>query len=408
MMSLRPSSGLGALAALALTIASVAHAQPAATASGATTAPKEKETSSMRWRLRHGRELSGTVGIRHSERPLSLPEGRPIQLDRIRFEWPAGTVRSFEDYRTGNVLDGLVVLKDGHIVFEQYFDGFGPRDTHNWASVSKSVVGILAERLVRAGKIDPDAPVGRYVPDLAGTPFGAATIRQNLDMSVSVVYPANLPPDRGLFAAAGLAPVPVGAPTTIRDFLGVAGAGEAPNGSHFYYQNGSAEAAAWAIERATGKPLSQLVAAEIWGPMGADDDGYYLVDRQQTAFASGGLSSTLRDLARFGEFVRNQDRGSALPMLSWNGARTAPGRGFRYRSFWWLDERGAFGLGRFGQRLAIIPEKGLVIAQFGTYQDERPRPISGGNSVPGSKEQDLRDGEAFQALVHAIADQVEF
>lgn len=365
-------------------------------------------TSTMRWRLRHGRELSGTVGVRHSEKPLALPQGRPVRLDGIRFEWPAGTPRSFEEYRAGNVLDGLLVLKNGRVVFEQYYDGFGPRDAHNWASVSKSVVGILAERLGQAGKIDLDAPVSRYVPDLATTPFGAATLRQNLDMHVSVAYPANLPPDRGLFAAAGLAPAPAGAPATIHDFLAVVRAGDAPNGSQFYYQNGSAEAVAWALESATGKPLWQLVAEEIWAPMGAEDDGYYLVDRQQTAFASGGLSSTLRDLARFGDFVRRQDVRGPQAMLSWDRARAAPGRGFRYRSFWWIGEHGAFGLGRFGQRLAIFPDKGLVIAQFGAYQDDRPRPVSGDDRASGPKGGDMRDGEAFQSFAQAIADQIDF
>ena len=404
----------GSLAAIMLAMlgASAVHAQSPASDPRPAAAPRtdtgDATISGMRWRLRHGRELGATVGVLRSEAPLALPHGRSVSLERIRFEWPVGTLHSFEDYRTDNVLDGFLVLKDGHIVFEQYYDGFGPRDTHNWASVSKSVVGVVAEHLGRSGKIDFDAPLSSYVPDLAATPFGAATLRQNLDMYVSVAYPPDLPPDRGLFAAAGLAPAPAGAPTSIHDFLGVVRQGDTKNGNRFYYQNGSAEAVAWALERATGKSLAQLVAEEVWSPMGANDDAYYLVDRERSAFASGGFSSTLSDMARFGEFVRRQHDNADQPMFSWNAARTAPGRGFRYRSFWWLDERGAFGLGRFGQRLAIIPEKGLVIVQFGAYQDERPRPISGGAiaAVPGGGS--LRDGEAFQAFAHAIADQVKF
>ena len=158
--------GRWSLVALASTLAisaSAAQAHPVLDGPKQPASPQaeagDPAVSEMRWRLRHGRELSGTAGILRSETPLALPQGRSISLDGIRFEWPAGIPRSFKDYRAGNVLDGLLVLKDGRIAFEQYYDGFGLRDTHNWASVSKSVVGVVAERLARSGKIDLDAQV---------------------------------------------------------------------------------------------------------------------------------------------------------------------------------------------------------------------------------------------------------
>jgi len=394
--------------ALALPVAAGAsdsQAQPAAAAA------RSAEISPMRWRLRHGRELSGTIPLLHSETPGALPQGRAVRLDGVRFDWPNGAHRTFEDYRAGNVLDGFLVMKDGKVVFEQYYDGFGPRGTHNWASMSKSVVGVVALRLAAAGKIDLAAPLSRYVPELGETPFGKASVRDNLDMRVSVAYPPDLPPDLGLFAAVGLIPAKPGAPASIHDFLRAALPGAVPNGSQFYYQNGSTEAVGWALERASGKPLAQLVTENIWTPIGAADDGYYLVDRQRSVFASGGLSSTLRDLARFGEYVRTLDkRGEgaiAQSVLAWEGVRDAPGHDFHYGSFWWHGKRGAYALGRYGQRLAIIPDKGIVIAQFGAYEDDRPRAVAGSESATNVAA-DMRDGEAFQALAVAIADQVSF
>lgn len=400
---------LGATAMLATASAATAaysrqSAEPADTPAQVVE-PASDAANAMRYRLRHGRELAPTAGVRHSNTPRPLPKGPQITLDQVRFEWPRGTSRSFADYRAGNVLDGFLVLKNGRIVFEQYYDGFGAADLHNWASVSKTVIGILAEQLAAEHAIDLDRPLAVYVPELARTPFGAATVRANLNMQVAAAYPAALPPDRGLFAAVGLAPAPAGAPGTIRDFLKIVGTGDTSHGPQFYYQNGSTEAVAWALEKATGRPVPDLVAERIWEPIGATDDGYYLIDRAQTAFASGGLSPTLRDMARFAEFVRLQAVRGKLPALNWPGADQVPGRNFRYRSFWWLDPQGAFALGRFGQRIAVLPGQGIVVVQFGAYNDERARPLSAGSGSMAAG--DLRDGEAFQALVHAIADQIK-
>jgi CubicO group peptidase (beta-lactamase class C family) len=364
----------------------------------------------MRWRLRHGHEHQATAVLRPAASPTQLPKRTPISLDAVRFNWPAGTEISFDEYRKASVLDGFMVLRDGGVVFEAYYDGFGPESFHNWASMSKSIVGVLALRLAREGAIKLTEPVSRHVPELASTPFGAATVQQNLDMQVSVAYPKDLPPDLGLFAAAGLAPLRPGAPANIHDFLRAVMVGSEPHGSRFYYQNGSTEAVAWALERASGRALPDLIAEYVWTPMGASDNGYYLLDRQGTAFAAGGVWSTLGDLARFGEFVRTGlnaqgDAAMARRLLSADGAKTAPGRDLRYRDFWWHGERGPIALGRFGQRLAIVPEKGLVIAQFGAYEDERPRATTTEEAAK-PKAADLRDGEAFEALALAIAERL--
>lgn len=298
----RRSMLVGAAAGIALT--------PLGGVSAQTTAAVEP--GGVRWRLRHGRERQASAPLLHAEPSRALTAGRPISLDGVRFRWPAERELSFEDYRRASVLDGFLVLHDGRIVFERYYDGFGPRDTHNWASMSKSVIGLLALRLAEDGVVDLDAPTARYAPELAGSPFGTATLQQNLDMRAAVAYPADLPPDRGLFAAAGLAPVQPGAPASIHAFLRAVLPADHPHGARYYYQNGSTEAVAWALERAAGASIPDLVNRHVWTPMGASDDGYYVLDREGVAFAAGGLSSTLRDLARFGELVRRGDRKSVV------------------------------------------------------------------------------------------------
>lgn len=102
-----------------------------------------------------------------------MSDGAQAKLDDVSFEWPAGAAIDYETYRKALSLDGFIVLRDGKVVFERYYDAFGPRGTHNWASMSKSIVGVLALRLAKSGEVDLKAPLALYVPELADTPFGA-------------------------------------------------------------------------------------------------------------------------------------------------------------------------------------------------------------------------------------------
>lgn len=379
----------------------------------------------LRWAMRNARQVGPTAGVSSAEVAVALPVAdNELPLEGMTLQLPGGRTATFEKYRAGNVIDGLIVLHRGRVVYERYFDGMGTRDAHGWASMAKSVVGLLAVQLIQEGRLDPNAPLSQYVPELAETPFGKATLQQNLDMEVSLAYPPQLPPDIGLFTAAGLLPVREGMPATIYDFLKIAPRSvEIPHGSVFYYNNGATESVAWALRRITGRSLAQLVSERIWQPMGAQDDAYYTVDSVGTEFAAGGLSSTLRDAARFGELVRNEGRvGSrqvvpleamalilAAPSAA-NQERVARGgrAGNGYGSYWWhpINTGGAvYANGRFGQRLYVDRANEITIAQFGAYADTRARSTQVDQAV-APQEDELRTGEGLVALARAIAGRI--
>ena len=71
--------------------------------------------------------------------------------------------------------------------------------------------------------------------------------------------------------------------------------------------------------------LSDLLSERIWMPMGAEEDAHYHVDRIGTESGGGGLSTTLRDLARFGETIRNHGRFNGRQIVpSPVSSRTSP------------------------------------------------------------------------------------
>ena len=350
----------------------------------------------MRWALSHTREVAPTVGMRHAAQPLPLPvasDDAGEHLDDIPLT-VAGQSMHLDQYLKATHTDGFLVAHCGHIVYERYCGGFHAHQPHIWASMTKSVTGLLAAMLVSEGRLDPQAPLHRYVPELAGNPFGDATVQRNLDMEVAVGYPAALPPDLGLFAAVGILPRKDDAPDNIYDFLKVAHAtGTHDDAPVWYYQNGSAEAVAWALRRITGQRWSQLVTDRLWSRF-ADDDAYTSVDRLGTEMASGGLNSTLRDAARFAETVRRAMQGDVSGPVSPdvarilfqpadNHARFALGNlvsgrdGYGYRHYWFQCNDGDGSVeasGRFGQRLYINPTQSLVAVKFSSSPDDAARP----------------------------------
>ncbi|CAG2142336.1 6-aminohexanoate-dimer hydrolase [Cupriavidus yeoncheonensis] len=375
----------------------------------------------MRWAFRHTRELSPTAGIRRSARPQPMPVQSVKGLDLVSFELDGKTIR-IDEYLRQTHTDGFIVLHEGRIVYERYFDGFGVDQLHIWASMTKSLTGLLAAMLVDEGKLDPQATLSTYVPELAGTPFGDATVQQNLDMEVAVAYPEHLPPDLALFGAVGILPRREGAPDSIYAFLKVPiPAADKTGGDVWYYQNGSPEAVAWALRRITGKSWAQLVSERIWSHF-AEDDASVQIDRLGTEMASGGFSSTLRDAARFAEFVRLA-QAQRLPGHVADAVRIAlqPGRnqarfargnlaagrqGYAYRDYWYQRNDGDGSVeagGRFGQKIYINPRRALTIVKFSSNPDTAPRATSAGdNRQAAAPRRLLESSETFALAAQAI------
>jgi CubicO group peptidase (beta-lactamase class C family) len=373
----------------------------------------------LRWAASHAREVTPTRNIGRADSPLALLDGARHGLDELAF--PLGEASlTLARYLQDTATDGFIVLHKGAVIYERYFDAFSARQPHIWASMTKSVTGLLAAQLIAEGKLDPTARLAHYVPELAGTPFGQASVQQNLDMEVAVTYPEGVPPDLGLFAAAGLIPRRQGMPGDIYSFLKVARTSERVQAPLFFYQNGSPEALAWALRKITGQTWGELVEERIWSRFAADD-AYVQVDELGTEMASGGISSDLRDTARFAELVRREqartDAGDSFTQavrsvfaandnqaLVAKGSRTRGWEGYSYRNYWYQKNDGAGSVeahGRFGQKIYINPERQLVIVKLSSTPDLAPRATSAG-AAPKARNRAIDSPAAFNSVVDVL------
>ena len=343
-----------------------------------------------RWAFSHIRELVPTANVWRGEGAVAVLARAERNLDKISVTTMDGKPITFAEVPALTYADGLLVLHKGAIVYEKYFGEGAANRPHIAFSVTKSFVGTLAATLVAQGKLDPAAPVTKYVPELKDSAYGDASVRQVMDMTIGVKYSENYTdPKAEVFdyaRAGGMAPQPPGynGPKTFFEFL-VALQKEGAHDDAFAYKTSNAEVLAWIVKRASGLSMADLLSQQIWQKLGAENDAYFMVDSIGTESGGGGLSTTLRDLARFGEMIRNKGR--------FNGQQIIPAeavadiekggdpqkfvkagykllQGWSYRNMWWItgNDNGAFmARGIYGQSIYIDPKAEMVIVRYASH-----------------------------------------
>jgi len=342
-----------------------------------------------RWTFSHMREVLPTVNIPHdNSRVLPLPRsGKSIDDFSLVFD---GREQDIDDIAEDRYIDGLLVLRDGEILFEKYYGYLSEEKPHLMNSVSKSVVGLLAGKLAAEGVIDFTKPVAHYVPALAQSGWGRDPLRIVLDMHDGADYTEEYEDNATTFrlqdCAIGWTDAdycPADGPRGLYRFLPTIGRNEANLGK-FHYKSGSTDVIGWVLEEATGRRLAELMSEYIWQPMGAEFDANITVDEGGAVLADHGMSSTLRDLGRLGLLVLNKGKAAGRQVVpaahiedmfdqpgdpSW---AYEPPAGFApyYRSFWWgygNAERDLNGYGIHGQTVRVAPAAGIVIAMYSTW-----------------------------------------
>jgi CubicO group peptidase (beta-lactamase class C family) len=329
-----------------------------------------------------------TVVVSRGDGPvLDLP-AKPLPLD-------------VGDFLDTQYVDGLAVLHDGALVLEAYRNDMEPGTLHLSQSVGKSVLGLLVGVLHGRGALDPASPVVEHVPEVAGSGYDGATLQHLLDMTAAIDFVE----DYATFwrydvACAWHPPDASATANTILEYLPTIGPADWAHGERLHYSTPNTDLLGLVAERAGGAPLAELIARELWAPLGAERDALLTVDSAGTAAIGGGFCATLRDYARLGELVRRD--GAGIVPAEWI-ARLGSGDdgAFARRSFategasgyglqWWRIDGRAVARGIHGQLIAVDREAGVVVAILCSWPEATP-------SAPGL---------AQLALVNAVCAQL--
>lgn len=345
----------------------------------------------LRYSVCHMRQYLPTTNVPRNNTARITPFRYRLDMDAIdRLTFiPLGHTEpmTWRESLAQNYADGIIILHKGRVVYERYFENLTPEGLHAVMSVTKSFTGTLAATLVAEGKLDPTKLVSYYIPELAGSGFGDATVREVMDMTTAIRYSEEYTDPNAevwAFSAAGnpFADHPTGTPQGYHDYLRTVRK-DGTHGEQFGYRTVNTEVLGWIVERVGGATVAEQLQRRIWGRMGMEQDAYYQVDAVGTPFAGGGLNASLRDLARFGEMMLQGGRWQGRQIIPAEvvedirfGSNVAPfaasdyGKklpGWSYRNMWWVSNNadGAFmARGVHGQAIYIDPAAEMVIVRL--------------------------------------------
>ncbi len=346
-----------------------------------------------RWAFQHVRELIPTARIRRGSAPVRRLPRRERDLDDLAFR-VGGRELTVAEFLDGSFTDGFLVLHDGAVVTERYLNGMAPDTPHLLMSVSKSVTSAVAGALAGRGVLDVATRADDVVPELSATAFAGATVQHLLDMRAGTKFSEDYDDLRAEVRSCEQVYLwrprdPAGGPDAA-DALEYFGTlvNDRPHGAPFDYRSILTDVLAWVLERAAGARFHELVARELWRPMGAEFDAEVTLDAHGNPMADGGICATLRDLGRFGQMFLDRGRSGRRHVVpaGWiddtvRGAPDGLGRyevtdqarrpaRSHYRNYWWVRDPDLpffHASGIYGQHVFVHVPSRTVVVKLSTW-----------------------------------------
>ena len=307
----------------------------------------------------------------------------PYTFPRRDFVWPETFFfddeqrllsEELEHYKT----DGLIVLHNGNLLYENYWNNNSATSKHIAFSVTKSFVSALVGIALDEGLIDNiEDPITKYLPDFNGTGYEGVRIKDILQMSSGVDFNEDYADPKSDINRFGRA---TARGSSFRDFAKSLERGREP-GTYHHYVSIDTQVLGFLLAEVTGMPLKEYLYKKIWNKIGMEDDAFFIVDNNGVEMALGGLNATLRDYAKFGELYLNRGKwnGEQVVPASWvdashttDGPHLKPGESelssspWGYGLQWWVPgfpDTDYTASGVYNQYIYIDPLTNVVIAK---------------------------------------------
>ncbi len=304
----------------------------------------------------------------------------PVSLQALPETFASfGLTLNVEDILKETKTTALIVVKDGTILFEDYYLGTNVDDKRISWSISKSFVSSLVGIAVKDGDIkNIDDQVTDYVPALKGSVYEGASLRNVLHMASGAKFNEDYLDKNSDINKMGRA---LALGQSLDDFAANVKIRARAPGAARQYCSIDTHVISMVLRAATGKTVQDYFVENLWAKIGAGADAWYTTDGDGNAFALGGLNMRTRDYALFGELMRNNGfRGTEeIIPATWveqSTANTAPldaeGNPLGYGYQWWTPERADgefFAIGIYGQYIYVNPKAGIVIAKNSAHRE---------------------------------------
>lgn len=326
----------------------------------------------LAYTFQHTPQIQPTKKISRGTEPFQfLQENNAVLADGFMFEgtfYPSG--KFMEDTKTS----GMLVIRDDVIKYEKYFFGGDENTLFSSNSMGKSFVSVLMGIAIGEGYVESvEDPVGKYIPEFAGTELENIPVRACLQMASGINF--NEDTDMSGFSMRTLLGMPA------MKVISRYGVQEEPY-TYRRYISINTEILGQVIKNATGRSLGEYMEEKLWKKIGAAHDAYWTLSNG-TELAMGGLSISLRDYGRFARLYLREGNYNGEQILSKEWVRDSldisaeysrPGAnldaynaiGYGYQ--WWVPEgdKGEFmAIGVYGQWIYVNPSNQVIIVKTG-------------------------------------------
>lgn len=339
---------------------------------------------------------------------LAAAQPCPTRASWPTDDWPkaevtgkTAEVKALEDFaftlvgedkeRKGFRTDGLIIIKNGVILYERYGRGFGPTNRHLSWSVAKSFSSALVGLAVRENVLTLEDSICTLLPEFAGTPHCAITVKDAITFGTALGWQEEYE-DQSYQVSSVIAMLyGAGHRDQLKHILGHKLVAEP--GKRWSYSTGDAELASALAKRALAKKYGRDAFWKLlFEPIGMTR-AVVEEDAQGTPLGGSMVYATPREFAKFGYLFLNDGcwAGKRVLPAGWVTSSTTPSDVFVASApesektpsgySWWLNrpvpsqnkpkpwadvpEDTYAALGHWGQRIIVVPSEDVVIVRTG-------------------------------------------
>ncbi len=315
---------------------------------------------------------------------------RQVEKGNLQQVWPFDAAynqkeipAAFMTIIDSNDTHAFLVIQDGKLVYEKYWDGYDSATLSGSFSAAKSIISLLIGIAVDEGKIKSvEEPAGNYIPHFKTNGLEKIRIKDLLTMSSGTSYNES---DKSYFSMNAY-----GYYGEDEEYMVNMMEKKEEPGVFWQYRSGDTQVLGLIVEKVFGKSISALVSERFMQPMGANADALWLLDgaeRHEKAFCC--FNAVARDYAKFGQLVLNKGNWNGKQLVSekYIAEATTPATHLKDRSenngpvdfygyqYWMVNHSGVHAIaqnGLFGQYVYIIPEKNAVVVRLGESKVTTP------------------------------------
>jgi len=272
---------------------------------------------------------------------------------------------------------GFLIVKDGEILTEKYFDNYNETSLTNSFSIAKTFTTMLLGKALEDGYIKSlDQSIVDFLPEFKDDSLAQlCTIGDLSAMTAGYDWNENyyLPINVTTKAYYG---------KNITEQIFSYGFNSVSS-QKFEYKSGVTQLLGTIITRATNKNITDYFSENFWKPMGMEVSAPWTLDQKDgMEKVHCCVSARLRDFAKMGQLLLQNGKWNGIQLLdssfvhlmktpnTINGKETNPSYGYGL----WVDYNHSpqvySMVGHLGQRIICIPSKNIVIVRTGNKSEK--------------------------------------